>query len=643
VGQPLTLTGGDNGMTSYSWIGPSAYADGTQNPTVSAAATTAMSGVYTLTVNDGTCTNTATTTVTVNTLPVATAANNGPICEGESLVLTGGSNGMTTYSWTGPNTFTDATQSPTVSLTATTAMDGVYTLTVNDGTCTNTATTTAVVNAQPSLDMSGVTLTDPSICGATDGSITGITGSGTSALSYSWNGGASQGSEDLTNVGAGSYTLVITDGNGCTNSEGPLSLSDPNPPAQPITVLAPGPICDGGSFTIDISSPDVTATYTWTGPNGYTNTGTTITITNITSSNSGNYTVIPTVAGCTGSSSAPINVTVNALPIVDIAAPLTIDCNNLSITLDGSNSSMGADITYDWSTSNGNITGVTNQNTTTTDTPGDYTLTLENTTTGCIANNMVTVTIDTLSPSAIIAVPNSINCNNPSVTLDGSGSTGNGLTYAWSNSGVTATTTVSSAGTYTLQVSGVNGCTSSTSVVIISEPDPIAGFTAAPISGNAPLNVVFTDNSIGNNLIYNWDFGDGTTSNSQNPSNTFYVFGATTVYLIVEDQNGCLDTASVVVNVDGESVLIIPNVFTPNEDNDNDLFYIGKDYITQITGAVYNRWGQVMFNWSGKNIGWDGRTASGMIVPEGTYYYIAEYETIDKKTGTASGFLLLVR
>src|SRR5690606_7241969 len=98
IGESLTLTGGTNGLTSYSWSGPSAYANGTQSPTVSASATSAMAGVYTLTVSDGTCTNTATTTVTVNDLPVATASNNGPVCIGESLTLTGGANGLTSYS-----------------------------------------------------------------------------------------------------------------------------------------------------------------------------------------------------------------------------------------------------------------------------------------------------------------------------------------------------------------------------------------------------------------------------------------------------------------------------------------------------------------------------------------------------------------
>ncbi|MFT7157202.1 MAG: gliding motility-associated-like protein, partial [Parvicella sp.] len=114
-------------------------------------------------------------------------------------------------------------------------------------------------------------------------------------------------------------------------------------------------------------------------------------------------------------------------------------------------------------------------------------------------------------------------------------------------------------------------------------------------------------------------------------------------YLIVEDQNGCTDSTGVTVNVDGEIVLVIPTVFTPNSDGDNDIFILGKNYITTINGAIYNRWGNLLLNWTGQNIGWDGRTEAGIPVPEGTYYYIAEYETLDNKTATISGFFQLIR
>jgi hypothetical protein len=76
----------------------------------------------------------------------ATATNNGPVCLGLSLNLVGGPDGMTNYAWSGPNGFTSSEQNPTVSINATLAMAGDYTLTING---IPTATTTVIVNALP--------------------------------------------------------------------------------------------------------------------------------------------------------------------------------------------------------------------------------------------------------------------------------------------------------------------------------------------------------------------------------------------------------------------------------------------------------------------------------------------------------------
>jgi|WetSurSiteA1Bulk_404760.scaffolds.fasta_scaffold02155_2 gliding motility-associated-like protein len=88
--------------------------------------------------------------VTVNPSPVATAANNGPVCVGSPLTLAGGPASMTTYLWTGPNSFTSNQISPSVSATSTLAQAGIYTLTVTSAAgCQDTATTRAYVYAIP--------------------------------------------------------------------------------------------------------------------------------------------------------------------------------------------------------------------------------------------------------------------------------------------------------------------------------------------------------------------------------------------------------------------------------------------------------------------------------------------------------------
>jgi gliding motility-associated-like protein len=93
------------------------------------------------------------TVVTVNALPLITASNNGPVCAGSTLDLTGGPAGMTLYYWTGPDNFTSLLQNPSVSDSATLDMAGHYTLTVaNANGCTNTATQSIIVNETPIAD-----------------------------------------------------------------------------------------------------------------------------------------------------------------------------------------------------------------------------------------------------------------------------------------------------------------------------------------------------------------------------------------------------------------------------------------------------------------------------------------------------------
>ncbi|MGA9347655.1 MAG: hypothetical protein WBW48_02465 [Anaerolineae bacterium] len=144
-GSTIELYGGPNGMDSYSWTGPNVFTSTTQSPTIPNA-TLAMSGTYTLTVIQGSCTVTATTQVTVKGKPTATASSNSPVLQGGILKLYGGPAGMASYSWTGPNSFNSNQISPTVSTSATLAMAGNYTLTVtNTNGCSDSDTTYVTV------------------------------------------------------------------------------------------------------------------------------------------------------------------------------------------------------------------------------------------------------------------------------------------------------------------------------------------------------------------------------------------------------------------------------------------------------------------------------------------------------------------
>ena len=140
-GDTVTLT--SSAGNSYLW------SSGETSPSI----TVSTAGSYTVKVtNENGCLSAASGSVAivVNTLPVVSTGNNGPVCAGSALSLTGGPAGMMVYYWSGPGEFSSLLQNPLVTDSATLDMAGTYTLIVaNTNGCTNTATQNIVVNAAP--------------------------------------------------------------------------------------------------------------------------------------------------------------------------------------------------------------------------------------------------------------------------------------------------------------------------------------------------------------------------------------------------------------------------------------------------------------------------------------------------------------
>ena len=146
------------------------------------SALAAGTGYYVIGTNSTTSCTSKSSTVNVSTYtnPAATAISNSPVCQGSPLTLTGGPGSMTTYSWTGPLSYTSSSQSPTVSAGATTAMSGTYSLTITDSHgCQGVASVVTTVNAPPaigSLSVSGTTTCAGSSVVVTVNSSTLVTG-----------------------------------------------------------------------------------------------------------------------------------------------------------------------------------------------------------------------------------------------------------------------------------------------------------------------------------------------------------------------------------------------------------------------------------------------------------------------------------
>ncbi|MES2702488.1 MAG: Ig-like domain-containing protein [Bacteroidota bacterium] len=341
AGGTVTLTANPGGgATSYAWSGAALSSATAQNPT----ATPTVTGVYSLTVSDGSsnpgCSPSTvyTTSVTVNAAPtLANVTNNGPICVGATLNLSANTpSNVTGYSWSGPVAVTGATTATPSVPAATTAATGIYTVVVNNNTgsgCTATYTTSATVNTLPTI--AAITPSTTNMCVGTPLTLTAGTANGSGTLtSYNWSGPnsynttTSSGSATFTpgtTATSGVYTLSVTyTGGGCVSdpvTSGTVTVN--NLPTVTSISVSPSVLCANNPITLTgagASGSGSLVSYNWTGPNSYSSTTAasvqTYTVPSASASGVYSLSVTYTGTGCTSAQAASNTLTVNALPAV---------------------------------------------------------------------------------------------------------------------------------------------------------------------------------------------------------------------------------------------------------------------------------------------------------------------------------------
>ncbi|MBL7910474.1 MAG: gliding motility-associated C-terminal domain-containing protein [Bacteroidia bacterium] len=240
-----------------------------------------------------------------------------------------------------------------------------------------------------------------------------------------------------------------------------------------------------------------------------------------------------------------------------------------------------------------------------------------------------------------------------------------GFTYYWTPLGAISTASFSSytnsmvtvnlAGQYAVSVTNtLNGC-SNNAVITVVNGALNGDFLPSTFSGYAPLIVSFdnlsasSSTATGTSSITSvWSFGNGqsqvTTSSTITPVTTYSNAGTYTVTMYVT-KGTCIDTVVKVINVELPSKLEIPNVFTPNGDGSNDVFFLKVANVSEIHALIYDRWGNKVFesNSTTGNIAWDGKTMAGKDASDGTYFYIITATGKDDKTYDQKGNVSLYR
>lgn len=168
-------------------------------------------------------------------------------------------------------------------------------------------------------------------------------------------------------------------------------------------------------------------------------------------------------------------------------------------------------------------------------------------------------------------------------------------TYIWGNTSTSTNLTLNYPTTInsvmSLQATNIiTGCSNTISKPFAVVPNPTANFSATPLDGCAPLRVTFTDSSsanIGNLTQFIWNFGNGTTSNLQNPFNQYTINGTYTVSLIVQNSFGCLDTIT-----EPNYITVYPNPTASFNYSPTDLneVYSGTQFINLSVGGNTYSW-----------------------------------------------------
>lgn len=204
-----------------------------------------------------------------------------------------------------------------------------------------------------------------------------------------------------------------------------------------------------------------------------------------------------------------------------------------------------------------------------------------------------------------------------------------------------------------------------------------AVFTADPMSGEAPLEVTFTNQSENGDefewfFYYDLDYLKQNLGGSTNPDDSIMRYAVNQDPIFIYENSGtymvklvskkinqslnlvCVDTAYMedYITVD-TSFIAIPNVFTPNGDGTNDLFIVKFWSMQNIKISIFNRWGQRIHYWQSNNIQgfedtwtatvWDGRLMAGRMASPGVYNYVVEGVGRDGKKRQKNGFFHLFR
>ncbi|MFN5629963.1 MAG: gliding motility-associated C-terminal domain-containing protein [Bacteroidota bacterium] len=505
-----------------------------------------------------------------------------------------------------------------------------YAIVADANFCTgNTATINATINQNPIVSLSSPI--PAAICNGQ--SITLTTQSG--YVSYNWflNGNSlvTNNSSSFSANLFGTYYVIVTDNNGCTGTTNNIAISDANTSNFNIT-SSTGlyNFCPGTSLNLNANPIGGFSQFSWFRNNVLlpgTNNANTISV-----NTAGWYKVSGTgLGGCDVKDSVEVFEYVITSPV--ISAPQNEICEGGNSVLITTNS-LGAN--YSWNYNSLPVSSGT-QSFFYATSPGNYNVivTFSN---GCSASsNTILLNEGTPPVFSLTATPNAFACSGDPILLSAQTNVQN---VVWSSGETNREIFVFTSGNYMATAIDNIGCKSTESITVTfsdlpkvdAGPDNKAScFTNPIIEGKAEGNYFWSVNGV--------DIGEENLKFE-------FITDKTQTIVLHAIKDGCTATDTVEVKFEACNNLFIPNSFTPNGDNNNDVFIpIGKD-ISAFKMIIFNRFGEEIFNSTNINNGWDG-TYQGTPCQFGLYiWYIEAYdskENLLKSGNSAYGKVLLER
>ncbi len=633
-GTTATLAGNTASTGTGTWT----LISGTGTITTPSSPTSGLTGlgtganVFQWTIANAPCPSTTDqVTITITPLADATISSVTPICIGTPSFNLSAATGSGTWTGTGITSGVSGTFDPAAAGT------GTFTITYTiSGACGNIDT--ALVTVVPNDD---ATITPvSSLCTTTAAfNLTAATAGGT------WTGtgitNATTGTFDPgSTAGIGSYAISYSTPGACGSTDSILINIISSFDA---TITQPATICVG-SPAFNLAAATTGGIWTGIGITDTTN-GTF----NPTTAGVGVYVITYSISGTCGAvDTVSITVTTSANATITSVLPICADALPFNLTAATSGGTWsGTGITDAINGTFNPALASAGANTITYSISG-----------ACGDTATQTITVNAL-PTPTFTSDVTSGCAPLCVTFtEAASNTCNTMLYDFgdgtTSSSSTATTCYSNAGSYsiTINCTDVNGCVGITTVLnmITVFNTPTADFTISP-SGIIPVGstVTFTDIST-NGGISLWNFGDPSSGSNTSslPSDT-HVYSAQGIFcitLISANISGCIDSTSECITIADEATISIPNVFSPNNDGTNDIFYFTTSSVKELNCEIYDRWGLKIAEWTALNDainGWDGRTTSGLVATDGVYFYTMKANTLNDKVIEQTGFIHLLK